>query len=180
LANLAREKKVMRKLIPVLILGVSLAACAQGPGYDGGYGRAAPGEIGLNKTTGGTLVGAGLGGLAGSQFGHGSGKLAMTAIGVLAGGLAGSAVGSSLDKADLAYSRDTTQRSLETLPTNHSASWHNPDSGASGTVMPVRTYQAAGGQDCREFQQTITVGGRTEQGYGTACRQADGAWKIVQ
>jgi surface antigen len=170
----------MRKLIPVLILGVSLGACAQ-PGSSPGYGgRAAPGEIGLNKTTGGALVGAGLGGLAGSQFGHGSGKLAMTALGVLAGGLAGSSVGSSLDKADLAYSNQTTQRTLETAQTHQTSSWQNPDTGASGTVTPTRTWQTAGGDYCREFQQTISVGGKTEQGYGKACRQPDGSWKIVQ
>jgi len=32
---------------------------------------------------------------------------------------------------------------------------------------------------CREYQQTITVGGRTERAYGTACKQADGSWKII-
>ena len=26
--------------------------------------------------------------------------------------------------------------------------------------------------------QTITVGGEVQQGYGTACRQPDGTWKI--
>jgi outer membrane lipoprotein SlyB len=37
----------------------------------------------------GTLVGAGAGGLAGNQFGHGSGKTAATAAGVIGGGLLG-------------------------------------------------------------------------------------------
>src|SRR4051812_31730571 len=100
----------MTKLLAAIALTLSLGACAQGqPGY-GGPERAAPGEIGLNKTTGGTLVGAGLGGLAGSQFGHGSGKLAMTAVGVLAGGFAGSQVGASLDRADVEYANRTAQR----------------------------------------------------------------------
>ena len=45
--------------------------------------------------------------------------------------------------------------------------------------MPVRTVQQADGTYCREFQQTVTVGGRTEEAYGTACRQPDGSWKIV-
>lgn len=40
----------------------------------------------------GTLVGAGAGGLAGNQFGHGSGKTAATAAGVVGGGLLGHAL----------------------------------------------------------------------------------------
>jgi surface antigen len=173
----------MRKLISVIVLSVGLGACAQQGGYgNGGYGNggAGPGEIGLNKTTGGGLIGAGLGGLAGSQLGHGTGKLAMTGIGVLAGALVGSQVGQSLDRADVAYSQQTTQRSLETLPSRQTAAWNNPDTGASGTVTPVRTFHSTTGQNCREFQQTITVGGQTQEGYGTACRQPDGSWKIVQ
>jgi uncharacterized protein YcfJ len=40
----------------------------------------------------GTLVGAGAGGLAGNQFGKGSGKTAATAAGVIGGGLLGHAL----------------------------------------------------------------------------------------
>lgn len=32
---------------------------------------------------------------------------------------------------------------------------------------------------CREYQQTITIEGRTQQGYGTACLQPDGSWKLL-
>jgi surface antigen len=32
---------------------------------------------------------------------------------------------------------------------------------------------------CREYQSTVVVGGKQEQAYGTACRQADGSWKVV-
>ena len=74
----------------------------------------------------------------------------------------------------------TLQSTLETAPKGTTASWNNPDSGNAGTVMPVRTVRRyTDGTYCREFQQTVTVGGRTEEAYGTACRQADGSWKIV-
>jgi hypothetical protein len=33
---------------------------------------------------------------------------------------------------------------------------------------------------CREFTQSVTIGGRVEHGYGTACMQPDGAWEIVK
>ena len=52
-------------------------------------------------------------------------------------------------------------------------------------LAPDTTYQYTivvrdtSGNTCREYQSTVTVGGKTEQAYGTACRQADGSWKIV-
>ncbi|GEM_PF-1858349 len=49
----------------------------------------------------------------------------------------------------------------------------------SGTVVVTRQGQTTEGRPCREFQQEIIVGGQREQGYGTACMQPDGAWKMV-
>jgi len=51
--------------------------------------------------------------------------------------------------------------------------------GAAGSVTAVREGTSTIGRTCREFQQTVTIGGRTEQAYGTACLQADGAWEVV-
>jgi surface antigen len=73
----------------------------------------------------------------------------------------------------------TTQQSLETAPSGTTTSWRNPDSGNYGTITPQPAYQSSGGGYCREFQQTVTVGGRQESAYGTACRQPDGTWKVV-
>jgi surface antigen len=154
------------KMVAVLAMSASLAACA-----DQGFGA--------NKTTGGGLVGAGLGGLAGSQIGSGSGKLAATAIGVLLGALAGSNVGQSLDRADHLAADRTAGQAFETNPTGQASGWRNPDTGNYGTITPTRTVERPNGQVCREFQQTIVVGGQTQQGVGTACRQPDGTWRVV-
>ncbi|MDB5407184.1 MAG: 17 kDa surface antigen [Rhodospirillales bacterium] len=163
----------MRKLVAVAVLSLSLAACQQ-PGTGAG-----PGEIGMNKTTGGALVGAAAGGLVGSQFGGGAGKGALAALGVLAGAFAGSQVGKSLDENDLTYARRTQQQAFEAGRSGQPVAWRNPDSGASGTIVPRPAYQQPSGAYCREFQQNITVGGRTQEAYGTACRQPDGSWKVV-
>lgn len=32
---------------------------------------------------------------------------------------------------------------------------------------------------CREYQRNVTVGNHVQESYGTACRQPDGAWKVV-
>lgn len=54
------------------------------------------------------------------------------------------------------------------------------DAGAAGAVTAVREGTSSQNRYCREFQQIVTVGGNSEQAYGTACRQPDGAWEIVQ
>jgi len=130
------------------------------------------------KQTGGTLVGAAAGGLLGSQFGGGAGKLAATAIGALAGAYIGNEIGASLDNADKAAMQQSSQYALEETKTGHTSNWSNPDSGNTGTVTPTKTYQTAQGEYCREYQQTVTVAGKTQEAYGTACRQPDGSWKV--
>jgi surface antigen len=126
----------------------------------------------------GTLLGAGAGALIGSQFGSGEGRLVGAAIGTLAGALIGQDIGRSLDRVDRQYMEKTTQRSLESSPSNQASSWVNPDSGNNGAVTPIRTFKNQDGRYCREYQQVVRVGGDEQQAYGTACRQSDGSWKI--
>ena len=156
----------MKKVVAIIAAAFLLGACA-----NDGQGQ---------KQTGGTLIGAGLGALAGSQIGSGSGQLAAVAIGALAGAFLGGEVGKSLDRADKAAMERSTQRALETAPSGQTVAWRNPDSGNSGAITPEPAVQRASGEFCREYQQTITVAGRSEQAYGTACRQPDGSWKIVK
>ncbi len=132
------------------------------------------------KQTVGTLLGAGLGALAGSQIGSGKGQLAAVAIGALGGAYLGSELGKSLDRADRQAAQANAQNGLEYSRTGQTTAWRNPDSGHSGTFTPTRTYQTASGGNCREFETTIYVEGREETGTGRACRQTDGTWKIVE
>jgi surface antigen len=163
----------MRKsLIAVACAALLLAGCA-----NSGNG---PGEFGANKTTAGGLLGAVGGAVAGAQFGSGSGRLAATAAGTLLGALIGSEVGSSLDRADQQYAR-RAQTQAQAAPIGQSIVWSNPESGHTGTVTPIREGRIPStGEYCREFQQTVQVGGQSQQAYGTACRQADGSWRVVQ
>ncbi|MDE1148396.1 MAG: RT0821/Lpp0805 family surface protein [Azospirillaceae bacterium] len=132
---------------------------------------------GKNQTVG-MLGGAAAGGLIGSQFGHGGGKLAMTGLGVLLGGLAGSSIGKRMDEADRAAMERNTQMAY-TAPVGQPIVWNNPNNDHQVVVTPVRDGTRNDGSYCREFQQTIVVAGEKQQGYGTACRQPDGSWKIV-
>ncbi len=43
---------------------------------------------------------------------------------------------------------------------------------------PPMAYAPQG--ECREYQSTTTIAGQPESVVGTACRQPDGTWRIVQ
>jgi surface antigen len=152
-------------VVLALVAALGLGACATRNAGD--------------KQVGGTVIGAVAGGLAGSAFGKGSGRLIMTGLGTLLGAYVGSEVGQSLDNADRAAAARAAQDTFEHAPSGKTVIWNNPDSGHSGSVTPTRTYQQSSGEYCREYQQTVTVGGKTQEAYGTACRQPDGTWKIV-
>ncbi len=153
-------KKIM---LPVLASAVLLSGCS---------------KDNPNQTMG-TLIGGAGGAAVGSLFGKGSGQLVGVAVGTLAGAYLGSQIGKDMDEKDKQQAAATAQHNLETAKTGQSSSWHNPDTGHSGTVTPTKTYQKSSGEYCREYQQTVTVGGKTENAYGTACRQPDGFWKVV-
>ena len=128
------------------------------------------------KTTLGGVGGATAGGLIG--YAAGGGTVGVIG-GALAGGLLGGAIGNHLDQRDREAAAKAAQHSLETAPSGKATEWKNPDSGNHGSITPTRTYQTASGQYCREYQQKVVVGGQEQEAYGTACRQSDGSWKIV-
>jgi len=150
----------MFKGITIAVLLVVIAGCANG-------------DVGTKTAIGG-VGGAALGGLIAGAAGGGS---AAIAAGVVGGALVGGLVGNLLDERDKRMAAESQKRALETIPAGQSVAWNNPDSGHSGSVTPIRTYQSSGTY-CREYQQTVTIGGKQEQSYGTACRQPDGSWKV--
>lgn len=165
----------MRKAIAVCTALAALSACTQPNGapntgiLNGG---------GFNKQDVGTLGGAAAGGLLGNQIGGGAGRAVATVGGVLLGGLIGNQIGKSLDNADQAAYNQKTQAALENNQPGESMPWQGKN-GATGSVTPGAITQNSSGQYCREFTQTINVGGQNTKGYGTACRQPDGTWQIV-
>jgi surface antigen len=122
-----------------------------------------------------TILGAGAGALLGAQFGSGRGQLAAVALGTALGGATAYWLSEGMDRND----RQVVNYALENSPDGQQLPWRNNQSGKEFAVTPTRTYQQQTGQYCREFTTDIMVGGKKEQGYGTACRQPDGAWKIV-
>ncbi len=155
----------LKTIAPIAAAAMLLTACAQD---------------GNQKQTAGTVIGGIGGAVLGSQIGGGSGRIIATAVGTIAGALIGSEVGKSLDKADKAEMRRAEQQAHQ-APVGKTIEWNNPDSGNYGTVTPVRDGRnTQTGAYCREYQTTVTVGGKQEEAYGTACQQPDGSWKIVE
>lgn len=64
-----------------------------------------------------------------------------------------------------------------TAPIGQQITW--ADQNAQGYVVATRDGTSTAGRYCREFQQTVMIGGRTEQAYGTACQQPDGSWQVT-
>jgi len=128
---------------------------------------------GPTKQQGGAVIGAGLGGLLGSQVGSGGGRTAAIIAGSILGGLIGGSIGSSMDETD----RLRAAHALEYNRTRQPSSWTNPDSGAEYTVTPTRTY-SSGSSDCREYSTEVFIDGQRDVVYGTACRGADGTWRM--
>jgi surface antigen len=131
------------------------------------------------KEVAGALVGAGAGGLIGSQFGKGSGKLAATGAGTLLGAALGAAAGQSLDRADQLHAARADHRASEFTSSSGPVPWRNPDSGYPGGSGPGPSGAQSVGVACRDFKDTIYIDGVAHEARGRACRQADGTWQIV-
>lgn len=128
-----------------------------------------------SKEEAGALSGAAIGAVVGSSIGGGRGRAIAIMLGVAAGAHIGQTIGKYMDEQD----RMRTSWAMEKNRTNEVTTWHNPDTGYDYTVKPTRTYDEDEGP-CREFTVDAKVGGNTKQVYGTACRQADGSWKIIK
>lgn len=165
---------------------VALTACVQQGYGQQGYGQqpygqqyGGGGQQGtiFTKENIGTVGGAAVGAVLGSKFGKGTGQGVGIALGTLAGAVVGNSIGSSLDRADMNYYGSANQQAMQ-APVGQTVQWNNPQTGNYGSFTPNNYYQSPNGQMCREFTQTITVGGQVQQGVGRACQNPDGSWQM--
>ena len=146
-----------------------------------GAGLSGCGPMSANETAG-TVIGGVTGAVVGSEFGKGSGKTAATALGAVIGATVGRNIGQALDDTSRVRAGAAAQQALRTAPVGETIAWENPNNAggpAHGTATVTRQGADSRGRTCREFQQTVTIGGRQEQSYGTACRDDNGDWKLV-
>ena len=162
-------RRLVRKLTAGLLvatLGTTLSGCA---------------TMSENETAG-TILGGVAGAVVGNKFGKGSGKTAATALGAVIGATVGRNIGQSLDATSRQRAGAAAEQALETADVGESITWENLSNEggpAHGSATVTRQGADSEGRTCREFQQTVTIAGREEQSYGTACRDDNGNWKIV-
>ena len=159
--------KSTRAALVAAMLASTLSACAN------------PNAPLLTNADMGTVIGAVAGGAAGARFGAGEGKIGMAIAGTMLGAWAGREITARLTQQDIYAAEQSTQQVLDTYPDRQTGQWSNPNTGVYGTVTPVQTYRTAQGQDCRQYQQSVWIDGRNETANGTACRQPDGSWRII-
>jgi len=127
-----------------------------------------------NREVVGAVIGGAAGGVLGSTIGKGDGQVAGVIGGTIIGILVGGAIGRSMDQAD----HGCTGQILEHAHDNQRIVWQSP-AGAEYTMRPGRTWKAADGVFCRDYQASSTINGRAQQVYGKACRKPDGSWQLA-
>jgi len=157
---------MMSRQIMSAILATSLLAGCAGSG----------GGSGITNEQGGTVLGA----LGGAAIGAAASDGNWWAIGAgaLVGGLVGNRVGNYLDERDRQQAYSTANYALDNNQDGQTATWSNPQNNTGGYTTPTDTYQTASGT-CRTYQTGIEANGQSQSGTGTACRQPDGTWKLM-
>ncbi|MEJ0068267.1 MAG: RT0821/Lpp0805 family surface protein [Pseudomonadota bacterium] len=136
------------------------------------------GDLGWGKVLGGALGGA-AGGAIASNVVRGSGSGIATAAGVIGGMLLAALPARMSTRSIASRARAAQQQALQpTTPIGQTVQWSDPRSGAAGSFTPTRESRDSSGY-CRDYSQTIIIGGEQKQGVGRACQQPRGSWKTV-
>ena len=144
----------MKKFFCLSVAAILLAACS---------------TTGGQKQIGGAAIGAGLGGLVGSQIGTGKGKLAATAAGAVLGALVGAETGASLDRADQTYAAGP--------PSSPPPRFQVPSTGSLGgrqvPYQPIPSARVASPGPVAQGCERLASG-------AFACQDTDGTWSIFK
>lgn len=125
-----------------------------------------------NREAIGQILGGAAGAVIGSEIGDGDGRLIAVAAGTIAGVIIGGEIGRAMDRND----KLCVDQAMEYAPDGARITWTGDE--RQYTVIPKGTYQDREGNYCREYTMDAQVSGRTQQVYGTACRQPDGSWRM--
>ncbi len=117
--------------------------------------------------------------VASELYGPEAGRLVGRGIEVLWGGLFRGERDAELSQDDRQRMARNLQLSLELDPSGSERRWFNPANGHGGAARPLRTFRTAAGIHCRDFRQTVQLGGPRGEAFGTACRRPDGHWRII-
>ncbi|MBD0415891.1 hypothetical protein [Oryzicola mucosus] len=96
----------------------------------------------------------------------------------LNGGLIGGQIGSGLNDSDRRSALAAEYRALEYAQASQPVTWSG-SSGRTGQVVALQPYRV-GSQDCRQYTQTVnSTAAAVSTARGTACRNPDGSWSLL-
>lgn len=118
---------------------------------------------GPKQTQSAVLGGAGgavMGALVGNAVGGRNGAVTGALIGGLAGAMIGSEIGREMDERDRAIRQAALDRANAQAAAHRRVSqvWHNKETGSSGQITSLRTYQQ-NGQTCSTVREVYHKGG---------------------
>ena len=97
----------------------------------------------------------------------------------LKGGLIGGSLGETLSKAERQRGLIAEYQALETSFGLAPVIWVDEKTGITGEVVAGAPYRV-GQQDCRPYTHKLTVKKLVTNASGSACRQANGSWLLLQ
>jgi surface antigen len=95
------------------------------------------------------------------------------------GGIIGGEFGSALSTKDRQTALNAEYKSLEYGKANEAVDWIGDGGVVSGTVKAAQPYRV-GSQDCRQYSHEISLSGTSKSVRGTACRNNDGSWSLLE
>jgi len=98
--------------------------------------------------------------------------------GIIGGGLIMSEIGADLSRRERRTAIDAEYQALESTPAGQPVTWRDERSGRGGTVTAAQPYRV-GSQDCRPYSHMIVANGSSRTARGTACRNPDGSWTLL-
>ena len=84
-----------------------------------------------------------------------------------------------LNERDQQAMSQSWHKALEFTRSGQTIEWRSKESGHYGSITPIEVFKSSDGRYCRKFTQTIFTGGEPQKTSGSACRQANGQWKLV-
>lgn len=99
-------------------------------------------------------------------------------ITALGGGLIGGSIGRDLSSRDRRQALEAEYRALEYGQGGQVIAWQSSRDVNRGEVVAAQPYRV-GSQDCRQFAHTLYTGNASQTARGTACRNTDGSWSLL-
>lgn len=84
-----------------------------------------------------------------------------------------------LGEAEAATAAALVQHALEADLDGAMRQWSGDGTDRAGAVRPMRTFIAADGRICRDYEEMLSAGGRSASFRNTACRDGSGRWMTL-